>query len=67
MSPTSPISGWRKSSFSQGADNCVEVGRTSDAGAAVRDTKDRAAGHFTTTAPQWHAFVAALKTGRFDR
>ncbi|RRO20769.1 DUF397 domain-containing protein [Saccharopolyspora rhizosphaerae] len=61
------MSNWRTSSFSQGAENCVEVGRTSDAGAAVRDTKDRAGGHFTATAPQWQNFIAALKTGRFDR
>lgn len=67
MPASQSVTGWRKSSRSQGAQNCVEVGRASDAGAAVRDTKDRAAGHFTTTAPQWHAFVAALKTGRFDR
>ncbi|SFS82667.1 DUF397 domain-containing protein [Saccharopolyspora flava] len=67
MAPTSPISNWRKSSFSQGAENCVEVGRVADSGAAVRDTKDRAAGHFTTTVPQWAHFITALKSGRFDR
>lgn len=67
MAPTSPISNWRKSSFSQGAENCVEVGSVPDAGAAVRDTKNPAAGHFTTTAPQWQNFITALKSGRFDR
>lgn len=55
---------WHTSSFS-GGNNCVEVGRIGG-GAAVRDTKDRAAGHFTTTAPQWAAFVSAVKGGRFD-
>ncbi|RCW40211.1 uncharacterized protein DUF397, partial [Halopolyspora algeriensis] len=35
-------------------------------GAAVRDTKDRAAGYFTTTGEQWSAFVAAIKGGTFD-
>lgn len=67
MPPTSPIANWRTSSFSQGADNCVEVGRTAGSGAAVRDTKNRAAGHFVTTSPQWQDFIAALKSGRFDR
>lgn len=67
MRPSQSVTGWRTSSRSQGAQNCVEVGRTSDAGAAVRDTKNRTAGHFTTRAPQWQNFVDAIKAGRFDR
>lgn len=57
--------GWRKSSRSTNTDNCVEVGRVGG-GAAVRDTKHRAAGHFTTTGPQWTAFIDAVKAGRYD-
>ncbi|MHA6799043.1 DUF397 domain-containing protein [Bounagaea algeriensis] len=57
-------SNWRKSSRSQGAHNCVEVGRT-DSGAAVRDTKDRSLGYFTIDQTQWQAFIAAVKTDRF--
>ncbi|MER6991844.1 DUF397 domain-containing protein [Saccharopolyspora hirsuta] len=56
---------WRKASYSNPNDNCVEVGRVAG-GAAVRDTKDRAAGYFTTTSGQWAAFIAALKADRFD-
>ncbi|MDA3646645.1 DUF397 domain-containing protein [Saccharopolyspora indica] len=56
--------GWRKSKYSGGQTNCVEVGRV-DGGAAVRDTKNRAAGHLTTTAGQWAAFLGAIKDGRF--
>ncbi|MBB5160060.1 DUF397 domain-containing protein [Saccharopolyspora phatthalungensis] len=56
--------GWRKSSYSSSQTNCVEIGRASD-GAAVRDTKDRSAGYFTTTAAQWSAFIDAVKSGRF--
>ena len=33
---------------------------------AVRDTKDRAAGHFTTSRHQWSAFVSAIRAGRYD-
>ncbi|WP_406690165.1 DUF397 domain-containing protein [Saccharopolyspora sp. ID03-671] len=62
---TGPI-GWRKSSRSAQVDNCVEVGRVGD-GAAVRDTKDRAAGFFTATGDQWSLFIRAVKANRFDR
>lgn len=59
----SPVN-WRKSTRSARETACVEVGRVGD-GAAVRDTKDRAAGYFTTDRRQWQAFVAALKADRF--
>ncbi|MDR7301047.1 DUF397 domain-containing protein [Haloactinomyces albus] len=55
---------WRKSSRSGQQSACVEVGRVAE-GAAVRDTKDRAAGYFTADRAQWSAFVAAIKADRF--
>jgi hypothetical protein len=66
MKSLKPPIGWRKSSYSSIQTNCVEVGRAGD-GAAVRDTKNRSAGYFTTTDAQWKFFVTAVKSGRFDR
>ncbi|MER7082449.1 DUF397 domain-containing protein [Saccharopolyspora kobensis] len=58
--------GWRKSRYSSNNTACVEVGALAD-GAAVRDTKDRAAGFFVADRGQWSAFVSAVKAGRFER
>ncbi|WP_243789331.1 DUF397 domain-containing protein [Saccharopolyspora gloriosae] len=57
---------WRKSSRSHQQTACVEVGRV-EFGAAVRDSKDRAAGHVEVPARAWRSFVTALKTGSLDR
>ncbi|GAB3556352.1 hypothetical protein J2S53_002329 [Actinopolyspora lacussalsi] len=65
MTLSHAVSTWRKSSYSSQETNCVEVGRL-DGGAAIRDTKDRAAGYFTTTGQQWATFINAVKTNRFD-
>lgn len=61
------VSGWRKSSRSAQKTECVEVGRTDDNGAAVRDTKDRAQGFFTTSPQQWASFMNAVKSDRFSK
>ncbi|TCP45114.1 uncharacterized protein DUF397 [Tamaricihabitans halophyticus] len=50
---------WRKSSYSGGGNNCVEVA-SYPASVAIRDTKNRTAGRLTVSLSAWSAFVAGL-------
>ncbi|MBV2366356.1 DUF397 domain-containing protein [Streptomonospora nanhaiensis] len=52
---------WHKSTYSAAAQNCVEV-REHAAGADVRDTQNRDAGHLSMPAAEWAAFLVAVKT-----
>lgn len=54
---------WRKSTYSGGGNNCVEV---ADLGAvvAVRDSKDPDGPALTLHRSQWTAFVRTLKDTR---
>ena len=56
---------WRKSKHSERYD-CVEVAVTSEF-AAVRDSKDRAGGHFEVSRSQWRSFLSALRADHYDR
>lgn len=56
---------WRKSTRSD-REECVEVALTPQA-VGVRDTKNRAAGHFTVDAARWGAFLDVVKAGALDR
>jgi hypothetical protein len=57
---------WRKSTFSMGASDCVEVGCLETSEVAVRDSKDPAGPVLTSTPGQWQAFVTGVKAGEFD-
>jgi len=49
---------WKKSRYSTGENNCVEVGRTAGVPVAqVRDTKDRSRGTLTFGAQAWEKFL----------
>ena len=50
---------WRKSSYSGGDNNCVEVGATGES-IAVRDTKDRRGGALQFSASQWQSFTESF-------
>lgn len=57
---------FRKSSFSNGSGDCVEVAKTADGGRAVRDSKNPAGPVHFYTGAEWSAFIKGVKDGQFD-
>lgn len=57
---------FRKSSYSNDEQGCVEVAVDADGGRWLRDTKDRTtpAHHYPST--EWDAFIRGVKDGEFD-
>ncbi|MBB4935633.1 hypothetical protein F4561_006542 [Lipingzhangella halophila] len=51
---------FRKSSYSNQNQNCVEVADL-DTGAAVRDTQNRDRGHLEFPAAEWRAFLTEVR------
>jgi hypothetical protein len=56
---------WRKSSYSNGSGECVEVGQAD--GVRIRDTKDRNEVVLTFDAATWRAFATATREDRNQR
>lgn len=56
---------WRKSSYSGGGNQCVEVGAAPGV-VGIRDTKDRDHGTLAVTPQRFADLVAAIKAGRVD-
>ncbi|MGH3781672.1 MAG: DUF397 domain-containing protein [Pseudonocardiaceae bacterium] len=56
---------WRKSSYSGGNGECVEVGDL-DGQTGVRDSKDPTGPALGFTNAQWGAFTVAVRAGEFD-
>jgi hypothetical protein len=56
---------WRKSSYSGGNGNCVEVAMVTGA-VGVRDSKDPAASPLVFAETDWGVFVGEVKKGRHD-
>ncbi|MDA0565294.1 DUF397 domain-containing protein [Streptomonospora sp. S1-112] len=52
---------WRTSSYSGTRGECVEVADTLAQGAAIRDSKNRGAGHLVVPPMEWTAFLVAVK------
>jgi Domain of unknown function (DUF397) len=57
---------WRKSSYSGGSGNCVEVADGLPSVLGVRDSKDPAGPALVVSPGSWRAFTAAVKSGEFD-
>jgi hypothetical protein len=61
--PEISAQGWYKSSYSAQANECVETGRITAGGMAVRDSKNPNGPALVFPADAWAAFVTAVKTG----
>jgi hypothetical protein len=57
---------WRKSTYSGGNGECVEVAFVGDV-VAVRDSKDRGGPVHVFPSREWDAFVGGLLNGEFER
>lgn len=63
MKNTTPRTGWRKSSYSDGQNNCVMLARLDDS-VGIRDSKQGESGDVLTFSPaELGAFVQAVKDG----
>lgn len=59
-------SDWRKSTFSNGAQNCVETRELPGGFVEVRHSKDPGNVLMRFSAGEWTAFVAGVRDGQFD-
>jgi uncharacterized protein DUF397 len=57
---------WRKSSYSSGNGQCVEVARLADGGWAVRNSRKPEKEPHIFTDGEFAAFRAGVKAGEFD-
>ncbi|MDH6108841.1 hypothetical protein P3T36_002972 [Kitasatospora sp. MAP12-15] len=56
---------WRKSTYSGGGGECVEVADGMPGVMPVRDSKDPEGGFLTFSADAWQAFVSGVQAGDF--
>lgn len=66
MEPILGQAAWRKSSYSGGTGNCVEVAGNLPGFVAVRDSKDPDGPKLTFTPAEWRTFTTALKSGALE-
>jgi hypothetical protein len=61
-----PQATWKKSSYSNGQANCVEVCSSLPEIVAVRDSKDRSGPALAFTPDAWRGLLCAIKDGRLS-
>ncbi|CCH35705.1 DUF397 domain-containing protein [Actinosynnema sp. NPDC047251] len=61
--PDFPTARWRKASYTEGNDNCVEVARVTGV-VALRDSKNRTGPVLAFPAASFAGLLDGLKTGR---
>ena len=67
MTTARKFTSWKKSSFSSGGDNCVEVAFAADGSVGVRDSKQKGLGPILEFTPaEWEAFLGGVGEGEFD-
>ncbi|MGC0317461.1 DUF397 domain-containing protein [Kitasatospora acidiphila] len=64
MKQAIPDAVWRKSTYSNGQGECVEVALAMEA-VATRDSKDPAGPALTFRAAEWLGFIETIKAGGF--
>lgn len=57
---------WRKSSYSNGGTNCVELAETADGAVAVRNSRDPEGPALAFPRAEIGALLAGIKDGEFD-
>lgn len=57
---------WRKSTFCNGADACIEVAPLANGDVALRDSKEQDGPVLVFTPAEWAAFTAGVRDGEFD-
>ena len=66
MTATEKLTHWRKSSRSDGGDNCVEVAFAADGTVGVRHSKDHTGPVLEFTPSEWAAFTGGVHDGEFE-
>ncbi len=64
--PDLSTAAWRKSSFSNGGGDCVEVAPLDDGRIAVRNSNHPDAGVVFFTRSEMDAYIKGVKSGEFD-
>ncbi|TMR13735.1 DUF397 domain-containing protein [Nonomuraea turkmeniaca] len=57
---------WRKSTFCNGADACVEVAPLANGNVALRDSKAQDGPVLVFTPEEWAVFLNGARAGEFD-